>query len=131
MIIGIGTDIVKISRIKEAYDRHKNRFAEKILRPAELNIFQEKQQSISYLAKRFAAKEAASKALGTGIGSISWQDIEIRNDSSGAPILLLLGAAQIRMEVLGATQSFVSLSDEVNHAVAFVVLSGSSKNAAS
>jgi holo-[acyl-carrier protein] synthase len=130
MIIGIGTDIVKISRIKEAYDRHKNRFAEKILRPAELNIFQEKQQSISYLAKRFAAKEAASKALGTGIGSISWQDIEIRNDSSGAPILLLLGAAQIRMEVLGATQSFVSLSDEVNHAVAFVVLSGSSKNAA-
>ena len=131
MIIGIGTDIVKISRIKEAYDRHKNRFAEKILRPAELNIFQEKQQSISYLAKRFAAKEAASKALGTGIGSISWQDIEIRNDSSGAPILLLLGAAQIRMELLGATQSFVSLSDEVNHAVAFVVLSGSSKNAAS
>ena len=80
MIVGIGTDIVKISRIKEAYDLYENRFAKKILCPAELNIFQEKQKSISYLAKRFAAKEAASKALGTGIGLISWQDIEIKNN---------------------------------------------------
>tara|TARA_B110000285_G_scaffold205929_1_gene244065 strand:- start:113 stop:508 length:396 start_codon:yes stop_codon:yes gene_type:complete len=128
MIVGIGTDIIKISRIKEVYDRHEDRFAEKILCPAELNIFQEKQKSISYLAKRFAAKEAASKALGTGIGLISWQDIEIKNNSSGAPILLLSGAAKARMKFLGATQSFVSLSDEVSHAVAFVVLSGPSKH---
>ncbi|MFT7267234.1 MAG: holo-[acyl-carrier protein] synthase [Porticoccus sp.] len=128
MIVGIGTDIVKISRIKEVYDRHENRFAEKILCPAEVSIFQEKQESISYLAKRFAAKEAASKALGTGIGLISWQDIEIKNNSLGAPILLLSGAAKARMELLGATQSFVSLSDEVSHAVAFVVLSGSSEH---
>jgi holo-[acyl-carrier protein] synthase len=123
MIVGIGTDIVKISRIKEAYDLYENRFAKKILCPAELNIFQEKQESISYLAKRFAAKEAASKALGTGIGLISWQDIEIKNNSLGAPILLLSGAAKARMELLGATQSLVSLSDEVSHVVAFVVLS--------
>jgi holo-[acyl-carrier protein] synthase len=123
MIVGIGTDIVKISRINEAYNRHGDRFAEKILRPSELNVFREKKYSIGYLAKRFAAKEAASKALGTGIGLVSWQNFEIQNDDSGVPVLLLLDAAKKQMEAIGANQAFISLSDEIDHAIAFVVIS--------
>ena len=75
------------------------------------------------MAKRYAAKEAASKALGTGIGIISWHDIEIVNDSAGAPLLNFSGAAQIRMEELGASKALVSLSDEQDFVVAFVTLS--------
>lgn len=123
MIIGIGTDIVKIDRIKQAVDRQGRRFAERILCSSELSIFETKNQSTSYLAKRFAAKEAASKALGTGIGPISWQDIEISNNNAGAPLLSFRGAAKERMESLGVHQISLSLSDELDYAVAFVVLS--------
>ncbi|PCJ90838.1 MAG: holo-ACP synthase [Porticoccaceae bacterium] len=123
MIAGIGTDIVQIDRIKRAFERQGYRFAERILCPAELSIFEKKNQSIPYLAKRFAAKEAASKALGTGIGPISWQDMEISNNNIGAPVLSLTGAAKKIMESLGAHQVSISLSDELDYAVAFVVLS--------
>lgn len=123
MIIGIGTDIVQIDRIKRVFERQGHRFVARVLCPSELSIFEKKKQSIPYLAKRFAAKEAASKALGTGIGPISWQDMEISNNSNGAPILLLTGAAKERMELIGAHQISISLSDELDYAVAFVVLS--------
>jgi holo-[acyl-carrier protein] synthase len=123
MIVGIGTDIVQIDRIKHVVERQADRIVERILCPSELSIFEKKKRSISYLAKRFAAKEAASKALGTGIGPISWQDMEISNDGSGAPILLLKGAAKKRMTLIGAHQISISLSDELDYAVAFVVLS--------
>jgi holo-[acyl-carrier protein] synthase len=123
MIIGIGTDIVQIDRIKQAVERQGYRFAERILCPSELSVFEQKNQSASYLAKRFAAKEAASKALGTGIGPISWQDMEISNNNAGAPVLSFRGAAKERMESLGAHQVSISLSDELDYAVAFVVLS--------
>ena len=123
MIIGIGTDIVQIERIKHAFERQGERFAQRILCASELYLFHEKGQSIPYLAKRFAAKEAASKALGTGIGAVSWQDMEISNDSKGAPVLKLMGAAKENMAALGASQVSISLSDEQDYAVAFVVLS--------
>lgn len=123
MIIGIGTDIVQIERIKHAFERQGERFAQRILCASELCLFHEKGQSIPYLAKRFAAKEAASKALGTGIGAISWQDMEISNDPKGAPVLKLMGAAKEKMTALGASQVSISLSDEQDYAVAFVVLS--------
>ena len=123
MVVGIGTDIVQIARIKSALDRRGRFFAERILCPAELAIFDGKKQPETYLAKRYAAKEAASKALGTGIGIISWHDIEIANDSAGAPLLKLSGAALIRMAELGASKALVSLSDEQDFVVAFVTLS--------
>jgi len=123
MVIGIGTDIVQIERIKHAFERQGERFAQRILCASELRLFYEKEQSIPYLAKRFAAKEAASKALGTGIGAISWQDMNISNDSNGAPILTLTGSAKEKMSALGASQVSISLSDERDYAVAFVVLS--------
>jgi holo-[acyl-carrier protein] synthase len=124
MIIGIGTDIVQIARVKSVLERHGRSFAERILCPAELAIFDSKKQPETYLAKRYAAKEAASKALGTGIGAVSWQDIEVRNNSAGAPLLALTGEAQSRMAEIGASQALVSLSDERDFVVAFVTLSG-------
>lgn len=124
MIIGIGTDIVQIDRIRRALERRGRSFAERILCSDELTIFDKKSTSESYLAKRYAAKEAASKALGTGIGSISWQDMEISNDSRGGPVLTLKGAALQRMLKMGGTHVHLSLSDEKDFAVAFVVLSG-------
>lgn len=123
MIIGIGTDIVQIERIKHAFERQGERFAQRILCASELCLFHEKGQSIPYLAKRFAAKEAASKALGTGIGTISWQDMQISNDPKGAPELTLTGSAKEIMAAMGASQVSISLSDEQDYAVAFVVLS--------
>jgi len=123
MIVGIGTDILKISRIKSAYSKYGDKFAERILSPSELIIFNDKQASISYLAKRFSAKESASKALGTGIGSISWHDFETQNNDSGAPILILTGKAKEKMNQMGASQTFLSLSDESDHVVSFVILS--------
>lgn len=123
MIFGIGTDIVQISRIKDAFERQGERFAQRILCAKELGLFNEKKQSIPYLAKRFAAKEAASKALGTGIGTVSWQDMEVSNDVNGAPVLTFSGSAQVLMSSIGASQVSISLSDEQDYAVAFVVLS--------
>ena len=123
MIVGIGTDILKISRIKSAYSKYGDRFAKRILCSSELITFNDKQRSISYLAKRFSAKESARKALGTGIGSISWHDFEIQNNDSGAPILILTGAAEEKMNQMGASQTFLSLSDESDHVLSFVILS--------
>ncbi len=123
MIIGIGTDIVQVARIRGVLERQGRAFAERVLCDRELAIFDRKKQQASYLAKRFAAKEAASKALGTGIGEVSWREIEVSNDDSGAPVLHLSGRAAERMEFLDAHRALISLSDERDHVVAFVVLS--------
>lgn len=123
MVIGIGTDIVQVARIRAALERQGRSFAERVLCQAELATFDNKNNKAAYLAKRFAAKEAASKALGTGIGAISWHDFEITNDSAGAPHLELTGAALRKMEELNATRALLSISDERDFVVAFVVLS--------
>lgn len=122
MIIAIGTDIIQLTRIREALERHGRHFAERILCPRELALFDEKSDPTAYLAKRFAAKEALSKALGTGIGKVSWQDMETVNDPAGAPAILLTGNAKKYLRKLGANNVLLSLSDERDFAVAFVVL---------
>ena len=119
MILGIGTDMVTIARIEDVLARHGERFARRILAPAEYALFRRSTRPASYLAKRFAAKEAASKALGTGIGQISWHDLEIRNDERGAPLLVLHGrAASARV----GARTWLSISDGGGMAVAFVVI---------
>ncbi|MCB1668668.1 MAG: holo-ACP synthase [Pseudomonadales bacterium] len=123
MIVGIGTDIVQVARIISVLERQGRAFAERVLCGSELAIFDRKKQQAAYLAKRFAAKEAASKALGTGIGKVSWQDMEITNNGNGAPLLNLSGAAARRLSDLGGSQALISLSDEKDYVVAFVVLS--------
>ncbi len=121
MIIGVGTDLLDIRRIGKALERTP-RLAERILTPPELEQFRSSSRPVNYLAKRFAAKEAAVKALGTGIGrGISWQHFTITYDSAGRPLLQLHGGALEKAEQLGVRQIHLSYSDEADHIVAFAV----------
>jgi len=122
-IIGIGTDIVQLCRIKGAVERHGKGFAERILHPAELTLYEAHTQPVSYLAKRFAAKEAVSKALGTGIGEqVRLTEIQTSNDIQGKPILKFHGRTEAFVRQLGVQESFISLSDERDYAIAYVIL---------
>jgi holo-[acyl-carrier protein] synthase len=126
MIVGIGSDLVHISRIEAVLTRRGEAFARRILRPEEFETFRQKKkprQQASFLAKRFAAKEALSKALKTGIGDVSWQHILITNSLSGAPEITLSNKALEVSKALGTETIHLSLSDEQDMALAFVVLS--------
>ena len=124
MVKAIGTDIVTIDRISAAVERGGERFVQRILTPFEQRQYAARGHSDSYLAKRFAAKEAAAKALGTGIGrGVSWQHMQIENDDNGAPVLVLTGPAAERQAQLGSRQAHISIADETDRAIAFVVLS--------
>lgn len=123
--IGIGTDIIEISRIHRVYKNHPQGFAERILHPNEITVLSTHKTPVTYLAKRFAAKEAVAKALGTGISKgVSFQDIEISNNQHGQPQLTLHGDTQALAEKLGVTKFFISLSDEKKYAIAYVILDG-------
>jgi len=123
MILGIGNDLVDIRRIEKAFVRFGARFTGRIFTAAERKYAG---QDCTRLAKRFAAKEACAKALGTGLGRISWQEIEVLRSPGGAPQIVLHGHALDRAKTLvpdGKTvQCFVSLSDEYPYAQAFVVI---------
>ena len=119
MIFGIGTDIVDINRIKKM--ESLGTFAKKILSEKELLIFNDlkEEKKISYLSKQFAGKEAISKAIGTGIsGGLTLKEIEIFRDEKGKPYMQPL----IRLANLGINKTHVSLSDEKDYAIAFVIL---------
>ena len=122
MIAGIGTDIASIARFKKILERRSEAFSRRILTDSELEIFQSHPQQAAWLAKRFAAKEAASKALGTGIGKVSFQHLETFSDELGAPHMRFLGYALELQKERGIKAIHLSLSDEVEHALAFVVL---------
>ena len=125
MIVGIGTDIVEIARIRASLAKFGERFAGKILGEAEMTRFNEAGDQGAWLARRFAAKEAAAKALGTGMrAGVHFGQIEIRHHKSGAPALVFSGHARARADALGVVQPHVSISDERDYAVAFVVLAG-------
>lgn len=125
-IIGIGTDIVEIARIAQLLERHPERFAGRILHPNELEHFTDQANKASWLAKRFATKEAVAKALGTGIGKdVQLQEIETTHDERGKPVLQLHGTTLATAESLGMTAAELSVADERTHAVAFVILTGS------
>jgi holo-[acyl-carrier protein] synthase len=122
-MIGIGTDIVQIDRIKESFDKLSDRFVQRILTAQEISIFVKRNHSMVFLANRFAAKEAVSKALGTGIAQgIRFTDIEILPDDLGAPTVQLHGKALERLNALQGQQVKISLSDERDFAVAFAVV---------
>ncbi len=122
MIAGIGTDIVDIRRIQQVLERQGDRFVRRILTESEYAVFIARGSHASYMATRFAVKEAAAKALGTGIGKVSFQDIEVTNSKQGAPSLVLHGVARRLSEQLGISTHHVTISDEKDYAVAFVVL---------
>ncbi|SDN24140.1 holo-ACP synthase [Vreelandella arcis] len=123
MIVGIGSDIARIERFARAIERHGPRFALRILGPEEHAVWQQKAQPAAFLAKRFAAKEAFVKALGLGLRrGLQWRDIQVLNDHLGKPHLHLQEAAADQAAAAGVTAMHVTLSDEADYAVAFVVL---------
>lgn len=122
-IVGIGTDIVSVERIRRVLTKTPE-FAQRILTPDEMRRLDEQHDTAAFVAKRFAAKEAAAKALGTGIGKVSFQDIFIEHTASGQPLLRFRGEAQVQAGYLGARSYHVSISDEHEFAVAYVVLEG-------
>lgn len=122
MIVGLGTDIAEIERIEKALARSGRAFAERILTPQELTQFDGLKQQGRYLAKRFAAKEAASKALGTGIAhGVSFQDFAISNDDNGKPLLSLSGKAAELAQRSQVASVHLTISDERHYAVATVI----------
>lgn len=122
-VAGIGTDLVEIARLERALERHGQRFGERILGPEEREEWRRRDRSPRFLAKRFAAKEAAAKALGTGFrDGIRFADIQVDHDALGKPQLRLAGAAAARAAALGVVRSAISISDERQYALAFVVL---------
>lgn len=123
MIVGIGSDIARVARFTRAVERHGPRFAQRILGTDEYAIWQQKGEPVAYLAKRFAAKEAFVKALGLGLrGGMQWGDIQVVNDPLGKPFLQLSHEAKRLMQASSATTSHITLSDEAEYAVAFVIL---------
>ena len=126
MIHGIGTDIVQVSRIAASVERSA-RFAEKILGPDEMLVYRERgdkaaARGMRYLAARFAAKEAFSKALGMGFRPpMSWHGLQVLNDGQGKPVAVANGELQAWLEA-HQLQAQISLSDEAEYAVAFVIL---------
>lgn len=122
-MIAIGTDILKVERIDQTVERLGDRFVERILTPQERQEYADSKRPNNLLAKRFAAKEAVSKALGTGIGrGVSWQDIRIEHDSNGAPLVHLSGGALDVARERGGERVALSLADELDYVVAFAVL---------
>ncbi|MBW8183656.1 holo-ACP synthase [Shewanella nanhaiensis] len=130
MIVGLGTDIAEIERIEQKVPAAGDikglescRLAKRVLTESEMAIFIASKQPARYLAKRFAAKEAAAKALGTGIGrGVSFQHIEISNDTNGAPLISFNGGAADRLAFLGGARAHISIADEKHYATATVIL---------
>lgn len=121
-IIGLGTDIVEIDRIEQSLQRTAL-LAKRILTPDELVVYTTHKFPARYLAKRFAAKEAAAKALGTGISQgVSFQHMDISNDVNGKPQLVFSGYTAELAEKLGVTHIWLSLTDEQAYAGATVIL---------
>ncbi len=131
-IVGNGIDLVSVKRIQKTLARHPERFARKILSPDEFAEYSRRGARAQDLAKYFAVKEAAAKALGTGMGAgVYWGQLELRRKPvSGAPLLELSGAALERMQKLGGVAALVSLADEGDLVIASVVI-GADKTAQS
>jgi holo-[acyl-carrier protein] synthase len=122
-VVGVGTDILAVARIEAVYERLGQRFVNRILTPSESDLWRQRGQSVNFLAKQFAAKEALAKALATGIAKgVGFQQLQILRSEAGAPVVELSGVARQRLLELGGTMAMVSLSDEQELILAFAVL---------
>ena len=125
MILGVGIDIIEVARIASSYERFGERFVNRILHADEIAYCLSHKNPAPFLAARFAAKEAISKAFGTGIGAqLGWQDMEIRRKESGEPFVVLHGKGETLFASRRAKQLLVSLSHTQNYAAAMAVLEG-------
>lgn len=123
MIAGIGTDIVSIARIERAMGRHGGRFTEKVLAPAEQGVFADITKKAAYIAKRFAAKEAFFKAFGQPPSQANtWHQLAVMNDGAGRPQMQFGAPLAEMLRAQGIARWHVSLSDEHEFAIAYVIL---------
>lgn len=126
MTLAIGTDIVEIARIQAVYERQGQKIVERVLTPVEQLRFSELptlEIQLAFLAKRWCAKEAVAKALGTGIAKgVGFQQIQVNTNDLGAPSIELFEGALQRLEDLGGKRALISISDERHYAVAFCTL---------
>lgn len=128
MILGIGSDLIDIRRIERVLDRHGERFLARIFTPVERARAEQRRDRVATYAKRYAAKEACAKALGTGMrAGVFWRDMGVVNLRSGRPTMQLTGGAQKRLEAMTPVgyeaRIDLSISDEWPMAQAFVVIS--------
>ena len=127
MVYGIGTDICDVRRIRQSLDRHGERFAAKILSDAEMQTWRTRsarwpERGVRYVATRFSAKEAFSKAVGLGMRMpMTWRLCEIAKAPSGKPSVVLHGALKTWFDAQGLT-AHVSVSDETDYATSFVIV---------
>jgi|MGYP000121912884 holo-[acyl-carrier protein] synthase len=128
MIIGVGTDLVSIDRITRVLARHPDRFADRILSEAErarFDAYEVGPGRNAYVAKQFAAKEAVSKALGTGMREgVQFNRIEVLRNSAGQPSVKLLREALMKAASLGVQRWHLSLSDEAGFVVSVAIAEG-------
>ena len=126
MIVGVGIDIVEHARIARIHARYGDKFARRILDEMEMDDYRKAPSKVSLLAKRFAAKEAASKALGTGFTrGITLNMICVRHDDDGRPLLELCASAAEHATKFGFVTPWLSISDEQSYSIAMVVLESS------
>ena len=124
-VIGIGVDLVECGRIQRSIDRFGDRFLHRVFTDGEIEYSMSMKFPARHLAARFAAKEAVSKAFGTGIGkAMGWRNIDIRKRPSGEPFLIFSGPAQELAAKRGVTSALITLSHTEHHALASVVLEG-------
>jgi holo-[acyl-carrier protein] synthase len=122
-MLGVGTDILAIERIRERWPRSGERLAARVLTAQECERCLGCREPWRFFAKRFAAKEAIAKAMGCGIGAaLGWQDMRIDNDPGGAPRVWLSPRGEARLHRLGASRVLLSIADEREYAVAFAAL---------
>ncbi|MBA2242583.1 MAG: holo-ACP synthase [Chthoniobacterales bacterium] len=122
-VLGVGVDIVECSRIEHSLQRFGDRFLQRVFTAGEIAYCQSMKYPARHFAARFAAKEAVSKAFGTGIGkAMGWRDIDICRAASGQPFVALEGGAKSLAGERGVTAAWVSLSHTDDHAMATVVL---------
>ena len=122
-VIGIGLDLVEVSRIRDLLERHGDRFKDRTFTTGEIAYCDKCADSAMHYAARFAAKEAGAKALGTGFADgVSWQDIEVTRSANGAPALVFHGGAATLAKNKGVTSALVSLTHTKDTAAAQVVL---------
>lgn len=123
MIVGMGVDIVEVPRIRAAIERFGDRFLHRLFTAAEIRYCESKANKFERFAARFAAKEAALKAIGTGLSrGISWQDVEVVREPSGRPTLSFTGKAAEFAARLGSRRSSISLTHTEQTAFAQVIL---------
>ncbi len=125
MILGVGIDIIEVARIAASLEKFGHRFGERILSPDEIAYCLSHRNPATFVAARFAAKEAISKAFGTGIGAqLGWQDMEIAHRESGEPYAILRGKGKKLFEARRAKGIFVSISHTEAYAAVVAVLEG-------